>query len=137
MSNFQFQKEHNERIVAELTKTDLIKDKRWRMKNLYWIITKDGTKELFSMNRAQRDFFENYLNPDEPSKNYHRHIILKSRQLGFTTFIDLYILDEILFNTNREGLIIAHKVEDAREIFDRKIDFAIRNMADEIKGAYF
>jgi hypothetical protein len=105
------------------------------MRNLYWIITKSGTKELFQMNRAQRHFFDNYLL--DPKKYYHRNIILKSRQLGFTTFIDLYILDEILFNTNREGLIIAHKVEDAREIFDRKIDFAIRNMADQIKGAYF
>jgi len=27
--------------------------------------------------------------------------------------------------SNREGLVIAHKVEDAQEIFDRRIDFAI------------
>ena len=136
MSNFKFQKAHNETIVAQLIEDpDLIYNKLWRMRNLYWIITKSGTKELFQMNRAQRHFFDNYLL--DPKKYYHRNIILKSRQLGFTTFIDLYILDEILFNTNREGLIIAHKVEDAREIFDRKIDFAIRNMADQIKGAYF
>lgn len=136
MSNFQFQKEHNEKIVAELVQNqDLINDKEWRMKNLYWIVTKSGTRELFKMNRAQKHFFENYL--VKPGSIYHRHIILKSRQLGFTTFIDLHILDEVLFNNNREGLVIAHKVEDAKEIFDRKIDFAIRNMADEIKGAYF
>lgn len=138
MSNFQYQKEHNDRIVKELTENpDLIDNKLWRMTNLYWLITKDGTKEVFSMNRAQKHFFDNYLNPNDPLKKYHRHIILKSRQLGFTTFIDLYILDEILFNTNREGLIVAHKVEDAKEIFDRKIDFAIRNMANEVKGAFF
>ena len=137
MSNFQHQKQHNERIVKELTENpDLIKDKRWRMNNLYWIITKDGTKEIFSMNRAQKHFFDNYLLPPE-GMPYHRHIILKSRQLGFTTFIDIHILDEILFNTNREGLIVAHKVQDATEIFDRKIDFAIRNMADDVKNAFF
>lgn len=136
MSNFQFQKEHNERIVAQLLENpSLIEDKRWRMTNLYWIVTKSGTRELFAMNRAQKHFFENYL--IKPGSVYHRHIILKSRQLGFTTFIDIYILDEILFNSNREGLVIAHKVEDAKEIFDRKIDFAIRNMADQVKGAYF
>ncbi len=136
MSNFQFQKEHNEKIVAMLTENpDLIDNKEWRMKNLYWIVTKSGTRELFKMNRAQKHFFESYLL--NPGSIYHRHIILKSRQLGFTTFIDLFILDEVLFNTNREGLVIAHKVEDAKEIFDRKIDFAIRNMADEIKGAFF
>lgn len=87
------------------------------------------------MNRAQRHFYDNYLS--KPGFVYHRHIILKARQLGFTTFIDLYILDEILFNTNREGIIIAHKVQDATEIFDRKIDFALRNMSEDVKGAFF
>lgn len=127
--------EHNEKIVQLLTeKPELIKDKLWRMNNCYFIITKDGKKEVFKMNRAQKHFFDTYLNVTEP---YHRHVILKSRQLGFTTFIDLYILDEILFSTNKEGIIIAHKLEDAAAIFDKKIDFAIRNMADDIKGAFF
>lgn len=136
MSNFQKQREIHEETVSALTANpDLIKDKLWRMSNLYFIVTKDGTKELFKMNRAQKHFFENYL--IDPAAIYHRHIILKSRQLGFTTFIDIYILDEILFNTNREALIIAHKVQEAAEIFDRKIDFAIRNMAEDVKGAFF
>jgi hypothetical protein len=132
------QAEHHASVVEALTREpDLIDDKRWRMRNLYWIITKSGTKELFRMNRAQDHFFENYLNPTDPARRYYRHVILKSRQLGFTTFIDIWMLDEILFSTNREALVIAHKVEDAREIFDRKIDFAVRNMADEIKAAAF
>ena len=138
MANLKFQAEHNEKIVqAILADPDIIYDKRWRMDNLYWIITKDGTKELFHMNRAQKDFFEKFLNPTDPTKRYFRHIILKSRQLGFTTFVDLWILDEILFNTNREALIIAHKVQDATEIFDRKIDYAIRNMNEEVKNGAF
>lgn len=138
MADLTFQASHNEDVVqAILADPSIIQDKRWRMDNLYWIITKDGTKELFSMNRAQRDFFEKFLNPTEISKKYFRHIILKSRQLGFTTFVDLWILDEILFNTNREGLIIAHKVQDATEIFDRKIDYAIRNMNEEVKNGAF
>ena len=129
------QKEHNEKIVAELSKNpDLRLNKLWRMNNLYWIVTKDGTKEVFKMNKMQEHFLMTFLLCSTP---YHRHCILKSRQLGFTTFIDIFILDEILFNTNREGLVIAHKVEDAKEIFDRKIDFALRNMADEIKDAFF
>jgi len=129
------QTQHNDAVVEALTQNpDLIKDKRWRLKNLYFIITKDGKKEVFQMNRAQEHFFTNYLTGEHP---YHRNIILKSRQLGFTTFIDIYILDEILFNTNKEGIIIAHKLEDATEIFDKKIDFAIRNMAEDVKGAFF
>ena len=129
------QTQHNDAVVKALEENpSLIKDKLWRMNNLYWIITKSGTKEIFSMNRAQKHFFDNYLNVVTP---YHRHVILKSRQLGFTTFIDLYILDEILFNTNKNGIIIAHKLDDATKIFDKKIDYAIRNMADDVKGAFF
>ena len=129
------QKEHNDRVVAELTENpDLIKDQNWRLHNLYFIVTKDGDKQVFKMNRAQEHFYENYINVPHP---YHRHVILKSRQLGFTTFIDLFILDCILFNPNKEGIVIAHKVQDATEIFDKKIEFAIRNMAEDVKGAFF
>lgn len=128
-------KDHNNKIVKLLEENpNLIKNQEWRLNNLYWIITKDGDKQVFKMNRAQKHFFDNYLNIPTP---YHRHCILKSRQLGFTTFIDIFILDSILFNLNKEGIIIAHKVEDATQIFDKKIDFALRNMAEDIKGAFF
>jgi len=128
-------KDHNNKIVELLTNNpDLIKDQTWRLANLYWIITKDGDKQVFTMNRAQKHFYDNFLNKKKP---YHRHVILKSRQLGFTTFIDLFIFDSILFQTNKEGIIIAHKVEDATTIFDKKIEFAIRNMAEDVKGAFF
>jgi len=128
-------KDHNNKIVEMLTANPaLIKNQTWRLANLYWIITKDGDKAVFKMNRAQKHFYDNYLAIVKP---YHRHVILKSRQLGFTTFIDLYILDSILFNTNKEGLVIAHKVDDATTIFDKKIEFAIRNMASDVKGAFF
>lgn len=129
------QKQHNDHIVELLTENpNLIKDQRWRLDNLFWIITKDGSKEVFKMNRAQAHFYDNYLSQVNP---YHRHVILKSRQLGFTTFIDLFILDSILFSPNKEGIVIAHKVQDATEIFDKKIEFAIRNMAEDVKDAFF
>jgi len=128
--------EFNQSVVdALIANPDLIHDKEWRLNNLYWIITKAGEKKIFTMNRAQKHFFDNYL--IKPGAVFHRHIILKSRQLGFTTFIDIYILDEILFNPNKEAIIIAHKIGDATEIFDKKVDYALRNMADDIKGAYF
>src|SRR5450830_1767087 len=80
------QTQHNQAVGdAIFADPELIKNKLWRMENLYWIITKDGKKSVFTMNRAQRHFFDNYLNILHP---YFRNIILKSRQLGFTTFID-------------------------------------------------
>lgn len=104
-------------------------NKLWRLENLYYIITKDGKKELFKLNRAQRHFVETYLLCENP---YYRHIILKARQLGFTTLITLYILDEIIFSMNKEGLSIAHTKLDANEIFNRKVRYAIRNLYQDI-----
>jgi len=129
------QKEHNDDIVAQLTKNpELIKSQEWRLNNLYFITTKDGSREVFKMNRAQKHFYDNYINVPRP---FHRHVILKSRQLGFTTFIDLLAFDFILFNPNKDAIIIAHKVEDATTIFDKKIEFALRNMAEDVKDAFF
>jgi hypothetical protein len=125
---------HAKTVDALIANPDLIKDKNWRMSNLYFIVTKSGQRELFKMNRAQKHFFDTYLNIPVP---YHRHVILKSRQLGFTTLIQIWELDEILFNPNKNGIVVAHKIEDAKDFFDRKIDYAVRNMADDVKGAYF
>ena len=100
------QKADNEKLVALLTEDpSLIRNAEWRLKNLYFIVTKDGDKQVFTMNRAQKHFYDNFLNIPRP---FHRHVILKSRQLGFTSFIVLFILDSILFNPNREGIVIAH-----------------------------
>ena len=122
--------ELHEKWVSETLKKnpELIEDKKWRMDNLYYIITKKGEKNLFRMNKAQADFFE-------LSKRFYRFIILKSRQLGFTTFIVLWIFDEILFNKNKEAAIIAHTKDDAVEIFDRKVAFARNNLPGSIKFA--
>ena len=129
------QKEHNDKVVQQLTENpNLIKDQDWRLSHLYFLVTKDGDKQVFKMNRAQKHFYDNYINIP---KAYHRHVILKSRQLGFTTFIDLFILDSILFQPNKDAIVIAHKVEDATSIFDKKIEYALRNMADDVKGAFF
>ena len=100
------------------------KCKLFRMESLYFIITKRGTKILFELNRAQVHFAGKYLLIDKP---YYRHFILKSRQLGFTTFISLWNLDEIIFNMNKEAGTMAHTQSDAKEIFNRKVKYATNN----------
>lgn len=106
-------------------------NKLWRIENLYFIITKKGDKKLFKLNRAQRDFVERYLVGPKP---YKRLIILKARQLGFTTLISLWFLDEIIFNPNTEALQIAHTLKDAGELFNRKISFAVKNLYSCVMG---
>ena len=100
----------------------------WRLQNLYYIMTKDGQKKRFTLNKAQLHFYTNYL-----AQGYKKIAILKSRQLGFTTLISLYFLDQVIFKPNSEALQIAHTQKDATEIFNRKIVYAIKNLPQPVK----
>jgi len=115
--------------IMEILKTnpELLGNKIWRLENLYIINTKSKGKQIFKLTRAQKHFLENIRN---------RNIILKSRQLGFSTLITLWILDETLFKPNKEALAIAHVKEGMTDIFDKKAKFAIMNFPDEIKGIF-
>lgn len=106
---------------------DKLMDKEWRMANLYTIVDKNQKRITFKRNKAQEHF----------NKHKHsRNIVLKSRQLGFTTYEAVDMLDDSLFNKNFEGLFIAHTQNDAKDIFDKKIDFAWRNLDENIKALY-
>jgi len=102
----------------------LLSDREWRLSHLYKIQDKDGNKVTFTPNRAQRRFYK---------KIWYYNIILKSRQLGFSTFILIYILDALLFNPNKSAGVIAHSLEDAKKLFRNKIKFAYDNLPPEIK----
>jgi hypothetical protein len=96
----------------------------WRLNNLYHIVDKSGKDVIFKMNWAQRQLYDNlhYLN-----------IILKCRQLGMSTFLDILLLDACLWNDNISAGIIAHSLEDAKEIFKTKIKYPYEHLDPEIK----
>src|SRR4051812_3180010 len=72
-------------------------DRLWRLNNLYRITDKRGRRVPFTMNSAQARLFR-----DMQAQN----VILKARQRGFTTFIQLLMLDACLFNDDvRAGTI--------------------------------
>lgn len=101
-------------------------NKFWRLNNLYWIMDEDGKRVKFRMRFEQWVF----------ALSLHtRNTILKVRQLGFTTLIDLFILDEVLFIPGIETAIIAQTEDDAKDIFRRKIKFPYDNMPAEIRAA--
>jgi hypothetical protein len=61
-------------------------------------------------------------------------LILKARQLGFTTVIQLDYLDDCLFNPNIAAGVIAHNREDAEAFFNNKIRFAYDTLPIEFKA---
>jgi hypothetical protein len=99
-------------------------DQVWRLHNLYYVIDKSGHKVLFRPNWAQVDLLENmwYLN-----------VILKARQLGFTTFIDLLLLDNCLWQPNKRAGIICHALPDAAVIFRDKVKFPFDHLPEQIQ----
>lgn len=89
--------------------------KEWRISNLWWIKDKDRNLIKFKRNRVQKHFNENKA---------LRNIILKSRQLGFTTDEALDTLDDVAFTKNYDALLIAQDLETAKDIFSNKINLA-------------
>lgn len=129
-------KTHNKQVIDELVKNPaLLKNQLWRLENLYYVVSKHSGKVLFKLKRAQRDFYDKYLSPEAKANGTFRYriIILKARQLGFTTLVDLWMLDNTLFEKNVEALVIAHTKEDAKEFFNKKASYALRNMPKEVQ----
>lgn len=98
-------------------------DRIWRLQNLYWVVDEDGNLIKFKLRPAQIYLMENM---------HYKNIILKARQLGFTTFICIFMLDYALFNRNKSLGIIAHTKDDASVIF-RKVKIAWENFPQHLK----
>jgi hypothetical protein len=101
--------------------------KWFRINTLYYIKDKHGKKIKFRPNQAQRD---RYIN------GHSRNIILKARQLGFTTFEMIDALDDCLFIENYAAGCICHKLDDAQDIFRNKITFAYENIPEAWLGIF-
>ena len=97
---------------------------KWRINNLYYIVDKKGRKIKFKMNWAQEELYDNM---------WYCNVILKARQLGISTFICLLFLDRCLFNSNQSAGIIAHTLDDTKQLFKR-VKFAYESLPDEIKS---
>lgn len=98
-------------------------DHRWRLNNLYKIVDKQGQLVTFRENSLQK------LVNEDPSKH---KIILKARQIGFSTSRILRLLDDCIWNTNRTCVIIAHEDDSIIKLF-RIVYRALKFMPDEIK----
>lgn len=105
---------------------DKFSDQLWRLNNLYYIQDKSGKEVLFNMNTAQEQLYHEL---------WYRNVILKARQRGFTTFLDLFALDTCIFNINYKAGIIAHNLNDAQKIFRSKVKYPYERLPDQIKHA--
>ncbi|MPW54154.1 terminase, partial [Moraxella catarrhalis] len=100
-------------------------DPLYRLNNLYYITDKTGKKVKFKMTAEQYNYFKH---------EHSRNIILKARQLGFTTQVCIMQLDSALFESQKCALI-AHTLHDAKRLFREKVKFAYEHLPDLIKLA--
>lgn len=101
---------------------DALTYKWFRLNSLYHIKNKSGNKVLFTPNEEQEEFY---------CGQHGRDIILKVRQLGFTTFKMISDLDDCLFIENFSAGCICHNMDSAKDIFRNKIKFAYSNINDD------
>lgn len=105
-------------------------DPMWRLCSgyLYQIMVKsddgEGSVVPFRPNRAQRKLMANL---------WHRNIILKARQLGFTTLIAIMWLDHALFVPDQRCGIIAQDREAAEVIFRDKVKLAYDRLPESLR----
>lgn len=107
-------------------KTEEWLDPWWRLCNLYRAVSDAGKDFKFYPNEVQEQLYHNlwYLN-----------LILKARQQGFTTFIDLILLDQAIFNPNKNCGIIAQTREDAQKVFASKVKYPYEHLPLGLRNA--
>lgn len=104
---------------------DKLADPLYRLNNLYYITDKMGKKVKFKMTAEQLAYFDS---------EHHKNIILKARQLGFTTQVCIMQLDCALFESKKCALI-AHTLHDAKRLFREKVKFAYDNLPELVRLA--
>ena len=92
---------------------------------LYHIKNKQGKQVLFTPNEEKEERFLNH---------HGRELILKARQLGFTTFEMIDSLDECLFIPDFNAGCICYKLDSSKDLFMNKITFAYNSKTDDQKA---
>lgn len=99
-------------------------DPRWRLSNLYWIEDKDGRLVPFHPNWAQLQLLDEF---------WYLNVLLKARQLGFSTFISLFHLDACLFNGHTSAGLVADTLDNAKEILRSKVSVPYMNLPEGLR----
>lgn len=87
----------------------------------------EATSIPFRPNAAQRKFIESL---------WYRNLILKARQLGFSTAVAILWLDHALFVRDQRCGIIAQDREAAEVLFRDKVKFAYENLPAVIRARF-
>ena len=91
-------------------------DTPWYMENFLKIRDKKSRLIPFKCNEAQLEF-QRIIDENTRLGKPHRYIILKARQLGFSTFTEGKIFHDTVTRENTNSLIIAHEDKATQNLF--------------------
>jgi len=96
----------------------------WRLNSIYWVLDMQGEERPFKLRTEQEDLLRNL---------HSANLILKARQLGFSTLIELIGLDQCCFTRNFKAVTIADTIPVANELFRTKVEFPWSRLPRSLK----
>ena len=108
---------------------ETFQDPLWRISNLYSIGIRDGSVIRFRPRPQQRAVLEMLF-----VHGHKRIIILKARQIGFSTLLGLACCDQLCFNPGQQISLIDQTLEDARQKLKNIVVLAYDSMAAELRA---
>jgi len=121
--------EKTQRQLRELARVEPL---AW-IESRLWIKNKAGTILPFRLNTQQRRLYA-LVRRLRKEGRLVRIIILKARQIGFSTAIGGFIFERLVNVANQNARVIAHEVDAAQRVFDMSRRF-YDNMPTEDKPA--
>lgn len=111
------------KLLTEAEVHKLLNDRIWRLSHMYKIKTKDKRLQILKPNSAQLAYLANETTRD---------IILKARQLGFSTLKLIELLDYAITTKNSSSAVIAHKKDTVQVLFEM-VRLAYDNLPGPLK----
>lgn len=112
-------------LEERLLKTADLADRKWRLNNLYQVLNEQRDMVQFRMRPLQEDFYRSW---------WWRNVLLKSRQIGGSTLIQLTGLDGAVFFKNFKTVIISHKKDSAADLLEENALIPYMNLHPEIRS---
>ncbi|WP_205880079.1 terminase [Lampropedia aestuarii] len=120
--------------LSDAEALELYRDPAWRLSHLYKIVAKgdgeggEGSLVVtFKPNRAQRRLL---------ARLHSRNVILKARQLGFSTLVCILWLDTALFSEDPMACAIVAQDRDTAGKLFAKVIFAYDRLPDALKAQF-
>jgi hypothetical protein len=117
--------------VRTLQAKEKFRDPVWRIGNLYSIRTREGKVIPFRPRAQQQQVIEMVF-----TQGLKRIVILKARQLGFSTLLGIICTDQLCWTTGKQISLIDKTQEDARQKLRNIVALGYDSLMSELKARF-